>query len=103
MSNLSKGRKKRNGIRKGLPAIFMVVVVFCIIVGIRSYTLYQERNELAKKQEALENRIESEEERKKDLEELEKYMQTKKYMEEVAKTKLGLVYPDEILIEPENK
>ena len=30
-------------------------------------------------------------------------MQTKKYMEDVAKSKLGLVYPDEILIEPENK
>jgi cell division protein DivIC len=47
--------------------------------------------------------MESEEQRKEDLEELEKYMKTKKYMEEVAKTKLGLVYPNEILIQPENK
>lgn len=100
---MSKGRKKRKRIRKGLPAIFAVVVVFCIIVGFRSYTLYQEKHELSKKQASLESRIESEEERKKELEELEKYMQTKKYMEEVAKSKLGLVYPDEILIEPENK
>jgi len=47
--------------------------------------------------------MESEEQRKKDLEELEKYMKTKKFMEETAKAKLHLVYPDEILIEPENK
>ena len=29
------------------------------------------------------------------IEEQEKYMQTKKYVEEVAKDKLGLVYPKE--------
>ena len=51
----------------------------------------------------LEGQIKEEEQRTKDLEALEKYMQTKKYMEDVAKNKLGLVYPDEILIEPENK
>ena len=51
----------------------------------------------------MENQIAAEEQRTKELEELEKYMQTKKYMEEVAKEKLGLVYPDEILIQPDNK
>ena len=39
----------------------------------------------------------SEEQRSKDIEELGKYVQTKKYVEEVAKERLGLVYPDEIL------
>lgn len=96
-------KKKKNQIRKGLPAIFFVVVVFCLIVGARSYMLYTESHELKKRQEILEAKIESEEERKQELEELEKYMQTKKFMEEVAKSKLGLVYPNEILIEPENK
>ena len=80
-----------------------MVAVFCIIVGIRSYMLYQESRELSKRQEILTTKIENEEKRKSDLEEMEKYMKTKKYMEEVAKSKLGLVYPDEILIQPENK
>ena len=41
--------------------------------------------------------IEQEEEREKEIEELRKYVQTKKYAEEVAKERLGLVYEDEIL------
>lgn len=80
-----------------------VVIVFCICVGARSASLKRESKELSKKQDVLENQIKDEEQRTKDLEDLEKYMQTKKYMEDVAKSKLGLVYPDEILIEPENK
>ncbi len=100
---MSRKNKKKKNIRKEIPVIFAAVLVMCIIIGIRSLTLYKESRELAKKQEALTIRIESEEKRKEDLEDLEKYMQTKKYMEEVAKTKLGLVYPNEILIQPENK
>ncbi len=100
---MSRKRKKKKNIRKEIPVIFAAVVIMCIIIGIRSLTLYKESCELAKKQEALAVRIESEEKRKEELEDLEKYMKTKKYMEEVAKSKLGLVYPDEILIQPDNK
>lgn len=83
--------------------IFFVVFVFCICVGIRTLSLRKQSAELASRQEILENQIKDEEQRTKDLEELEKYMKTKKYIEEVAKEKLGLVYPDEILIQPEDE
>jgi len=83
--------------------VFFVVIVFCFCVGIRTLSLRRQSAELASKQEILENQIEDEEQRTKDLEELEKYMKTKKYIEEVAKEKLGLVYPDEILIQPEDE
>lgn len=80
-----------------------VVVVFCLCVGLRTAGLKKQSAELAEKQESLEKQIDSEKQRTKELEELEKYMKTKKFVEEIAKEKLGLVYPDEILIEPENK
>ena len=96
-------RKKKRTNRRDIRVIFIAVVVMCIIIGFRSAKLLKESRELSKKQEALAVRIENEEQRRADLEELEKYMQTKKYMEEVAKSKLGLVYPNEILIQPENK
>ena len=99
----SRQRKKRRNRRKEVPVIFVAVLIMCIVIGIRSFSLYKESRELSKKQESLAARMQSEEQRKEDLEDLEKYMQTKKYMEEVAKTKLGLVYPDEILIQPETK
>jgi len=87
-------------VKKGLPIIFFVVIVFCVCIGIKVVSLKAEQAELAEKQALLEQQMKSEEERTKELEALEKYMQTKKYMEDVAKDKLGLVYPDEILLEP---
>lgn len=101
MSRRRKKRKQQN--KKGLPIVAFVVIVFCLVLGIRTLSLKQQRDELAERRAAIEKEIAAEKERTKELEELEKYMQTKKYMEEVAKEKLGLVYPDEILIEPENK
>ncbi|MGN0154718.1 MAG: septum formation initiator family protein [Lachnospiraceae bacterium] len=100
---MSKRRKRKKKNNKGLPVIVFVVIVFCLCIGLKSISLKRESEELSKKQAVLENQIKSEEQRTKELEDLEKYMQTKKYMEDVAKDKLGLVYPDEILIEPENK
>ena len=38
--------------------------------------------------------------RAEELKEYEVYVQTKQYIEEVAKQKLGLVKPDEILLKP---
>lgn len=79
-----------------------IVVVFCIVLGIYSLNLKKESNQLEEKKQTLEAQIQQEEDRTKELEELEKYTKTKKYMEEVAREKLGLVYPDEILIQPSN-
>lgn len=50
---------------------------------------------------SLTEQIEEEKLRTQEIEEFEKYSQTKKYKEEVAREKLGLVYEDEILIETE--
>ena len=102
MSNRSRKKKKRRLVRKGIPFICVAVLLCCTVVGIRSYMLYSEKVELEKKYEVLSNRLETEEQRKEELEEREKYMGTKKFVEDTAKNKLGLVYPDEIIIQPEN-
>lgn len=83
--------------------IAFIVAVFCIAVGIYTVNLKQQSAKLDEKKANLEEQLAEEEERTKELEELEKYTKTKKYMEEVARQKLGLVYPDEILIQPSNK
>ena len=49
---------------------------------------------------AKRNQLEAEEQRTKELQEYKIYVKTKQYAEEVAKDKLGLVYPDEILLKP---
>ena len=55
-----------------------------------------------KREEALQQQIETEEERAQELIEYEKYTKTAKYVEEVTKDKLGLVYDDEIIFESED-
>ena len=45
--------------------------------------------------------MEAENQRALEIEEYGKYTQTKKYVEEVAKDKLGLVYEDEIIFKSE--
>jgi len=47
------------------------------------------------------NKIDAEEARTQDIADLEAYMQTDEYAEQVAKDKLGLVYEDEIIFKPE--
>jgi len=49
------------------------------------------------REEQLMAQLEEEHERTEEIEELKKYVQTKKYVEEVAKERLGLVYEDEVL------
>ena len=55
------------------------------------------------REEALMAQVAKEENRSKELEEYRIYVQTKQYIEEVAKQKLGLVKPDEILLKPNPK
>ena len=55
------------------------------------------------KEESLTRQVENEKKRAAELEEYRVYVQTKQYVEEVAKQKLGLVKPDEILLKPAPK
>lgn len=52
------------------------------------------------REEALMQQLDQEKNRAQELEEYKVYVQTKQYVEEVAKQKLGLVKPDEILLKP---
>ena len=72
----------------------------CILLGVMFVqgTRLQARAESYEAREAaLEADIEAEKDRTQDIEEQRKYMQTKKYVEEVAREKLGLVYPNETI------
>lgn len=82
---------------RGSIIILLVVALFGIsVLGVGMKMRAQNEKREARIQE-LESMIAEEEERAKELEEYRKYIQTKKYIEEVAKEKLGLVYPDEII------
>ena len=68
-----------------------------IVVAIKSLELRQKLVAYQEKEQLLMEQIEQEKVREKEIEEYEKYTQTKKYIEEVAKDKLGLVHDNEII------
>lgn len=90
-----KNRRRKN--RTGSYSIIMIVLFLLGAISIKCVELKNKNESLKKQETALEEKIEKETVREKEIEELSKYVQTKQYAEEVAKEQLGMVYPDEII------
>ena len=93
-------RKKRQN-RLGMFLVTIVVLMLLVVVSINSVGLRQKKESYLEREQALQEQIDAEEERSAQIEEYRKYTQTKKYVEEVAKEKLGLVNEGEIIYKPE--
>ncbi|WP_347560079.1 septum formation initiator family protein [Clostridium sp. AF32-12BH] len=96
-------RKERLGNRLTMIGITVVVLSMAVIVNVKNTSMEKKVMEYQAKEESLMRQVESEKKRSAELEERRVYVQTKQYIEEVAKQKLGLVKPDEILLKPAPK
>ena len=83
--------------------ITMVVASLAVVVNVKSSSMKKKDLEYQMREDALVRQLEQEKTRADELEEYRVYVQTKQYIEEVAKQKLGLVKPDEILLKPAPK
>lgn len=95
-------RQKKKENRLGMLMVTITVLMLLIVVSVSGVQLYQKLQTNQARVAQLEQQLQAEEERTEEIEEYGKYTQTKKYVEEVAKDKLGLVYEDEIIFKPEN-
>ncbi len=89
-------RKKRQN-RLGMFLVTIAVLMLLLVVGFKSIELREKQRVYAEREAALEEQIAAEEQRTEEIEEFRKYTKTKKYAEEIAKDKLGLVYDGEII------
>ena len=87
--------------RKNLCVVAIVVLVLCCIVYYKKVDSDAKNVEYQKRIEELEKQKKKQEQRADEIDDYKVYVQTKKYIEEEARTKLGLVYPNEIIFEPE--
>lgn len=101
MAKKAAYRKKRQN-SMGMLLVTTVVVMMLVVVTVKSIELRSKRAIYMAREEALMEQIAAEQARTAEIEEYEKYTQTKKYVEEVAKNKLGLVYEGEIIFKDEN-
>ena len=85
--------------RPNLGAWGIIVIVLAVfgVSTVGGLRLKQRNYAYQMREEALQEAIAQEEKRAEEIEELEAYTKTKKYVEDVAKEKLGLVYEDEII------
>lgn len=95
-------RRGRWGNRSAVLSITAVVTVLLISLTIQSHSLMVKNAAYEEQEVKLTKQLADENKRTEEINGLQEYMQTDEYVEKVARDKLGLVYPDEILIKPEN-
>lgn len=93
-----KSKKRRN---TGFGWISFIILLLFGIVSFNRTALEQERKEKEAELHELQLVYAREQERSLELVDEKAYRQTKKYIEELAREKIGLVYEDEIIFESE--
>ena len=90
-------RRRSQNHKRSVLAISAVVLLLTVMVSANSMTLKAKNREYQAQVTELNEQIKAEENRAKEIKELEKYVGTDKYVEDVAKEKLGLVHNKEII------
>ena len=94
--------RRRNQNRFSMFLVSLVVVLIMIVVAVKSVELQQKIDAKAKEEQLLDEQIAAEKQRSQDIESFGKEVQTKGYIEDVAREKLGLVYEGEIMFKEED-
>lgn len=97
-----KVRRKQKR-KSGLKIIALAVFVVFLVMVTNSVSLEQEKKALEKQYSELEEKLQNEQERSEILKDRAAYMQTTRYIEEIARERLGLVYEEEIIFRPESQ
>lgn len=97
-SIMTRKRKKGKLVTLGIS---LIVMFFTAIMWGQIKESKSELKELKRQEEKLQTEMEVVHKEAEELEERRVYVQTKKYVEEIAK-QIGFVYPDEIIYKPQN-
>lgn len=94
---MASKRKRKDDNRVGKLCISMILIAFVAAMSVQIVRTYEKDQEYIQRQAGLEAQLEAEEERQRELQRYEAYTQTPEYVEDIAKSKLGLAYENEII------
>lgn len=94
---MSRRYNSRKANRTGKMCVTLIVLAMIGVMSVQIVDLYKRDQQLIAQEALLEKQKEGELVRQQEIEEYEAYTKTQEYIEEVAKSKLGLVYKDEII------
>ncbi|MCR5608694.1 MAG: septum formation initiator [Lachnospiraceae bacterium] len=98
LKKIKEDNKKNRQLRKFRFAITIVIaIIICLVINYQRINLKKKQLEYNNKISRLDVRLDEEKARSDEIEEFKAYVQTKQFAEDVAREKLGLVYPDEII------
>lgn len=87
--------------RLSIVLISCVIVLLAVTLSVASISLHNKNKSYKAQQAELERQLEDEKAKKEEIDEYEERAGTKEYIEDVARDKCGLAYPNEILFEAE--
>ena len=83
-----------------------IVLISFMLLGVMSVqilSLYNKNQSYQVREQELKTQLESEQQRQTELKEYEDYVKSDEYVEQEAKSKLGLVHPNEIIFKEKEK
>lgn len=93
---MSRKKKKRQQ-NAGMVSVSIIVIAFLAVMAVQILHLKQKDAAYEERQQELQAQYEEETQRSEDLDELEAYTKSQEYIEDTAKSKLGLAYENEII------
>lgn len=94
---MTNSRRKRKQKRNGRICISLIAIMFLVIMSVQIVKLYQKEQEYTAREKALTESLEDETERQNQLDNYEEYI------EDQAKSKLGLTHENEIIFKEDKK
>ncbi len=102
MARTAMARKKKHSSFMGFVLVAMVVLLISIIIFVQGRNTRIKLDAYTQQQETLNSLIDEQEARSLEIDEYEKYVQTKAYAGDQAQEKLGLVKEGEIIFRKGN-
>lgn len=96
-------QREARRIKKSITLISVVLTVLFCVLAAKNLQLKDKRKVYAESTVVLQDKIKAANKAKVELEKQELYMQTKEYIEEQARERFGMVYPDEKVFRAEEK
>ena len=94
-------KKRMQRHRRSMLAVSAVVLLLFVVISANSVSLKAKEEHYRTQEMELEEQIEEEKARTKEIEELSEYVGTDEYVEDVAKEKLGLIHENETIFKAE--
>ena len=90
-------RSRRDDNKTGKTCITVILVAFMAVMSVQIHKVYQKDLEKIALEEQLQKELQKELDRQEELKEYQMYIQSQEYVEDVAKSKLGLLYENQII------